>query len=161
MSHYRPRTFAVAVVAAAALFAAEPGSASVPTAFSGTFANTASAVTSFRQADGNTFISETVSVVYAGDLAGPVVEQIDVVIHPDGSFDFKGTDYCACTLAGSGRSGTIALPFTGTGEPDGSLSGRFTIGDGTGGLANMRGIGTFESSNGAGGSFAGTYHFDP
>jgi hypothetical protein len=115
-------------------------------------------VTSVRQADGNTFISQTVSVVYAGDFVGLVTEQIDVVVHADGSVNFKGADFCACTVAG--RSGMIVVPFSGTGDPSGFVSGRFTIGHGTGALANLHGTGTFQSSNGESGPFSGVYHFD-
>jgi uncharacterized protein DUF3224 len=152
----------VAALAAAALVVAAPGSARTSTAFAGSFQGVSSVITGFRQADGNTFISQTVQVVYAGDLSGPVVEQIDVVIHPDGTFNFKGVDVCTCTLAGTGLSGTIALPFAGAGDASGSAIGHFTIGDGTGGLANMHGVGTFESSDGGlSGPFSGVYHFDP
>jgi Protein of unknown function (DUF3224) len=149
-------TAAVAVV----LLVAETASATPSVAFNGTFTNGSSVLTSFRQADGNTFISQTVSVVYAGDFAGPVTEQIDLVIHPDGSINFKGADVCTCTIAG--RSGTIVLPFSGTGDSSGFLSGRFTVGHGTGELSNLHGVGMFQSSNGgAAGPFSGTYHFDP
>jgi hypothetical protein len=96
---------------------------------------TRSVVTGFRQADGDTFISQVVQVVYAGDLAGSVVEHIDVVIHPDGTLNARGADVCTCTLTGTGLSGTIVLPFTATGDASGSGRGRFTIGDRTGGWA--------------------------
>jgi hypothetical protein len=136
-------------------------SASTPTAFTATFQNTSSVVTASRQADGNTFVSQIVQVVYAGDFAGTVVEHIDVVIHPDGTLNAKGADVCTCTLTGTGLSGTIALPFSATGDASGAVAGRFTFADGTGGLANLRGVETFESSNGSSGSFSGVYHLDP
>jgi hypothetical protein len=148
-------------VAAATLLVAAPASATTPIPFAGTFQNTSSVVTGFRQADGNTFISQIVQVVYAGDLAGPVVEHIDVVIHPDGTLNAKGADVCACTLTGTGLSGRIVLPFTATGDASGAVRGRFTIGDGTDGLANLHGVGTFESPNGSSGPFSGVYHLDP
>ena len=99
-------------------------------------------------------------MVYAGDFAGPVTEHIDLVIHKDGSLNAKGADVCdPCTVAG--RTGKIVLPFTGTADPSGFFSGRFSIGHGTGGLANLHGVGTFQSSNGTSGPFSGVYHFDP
>ena len=101
-------------------------------------------------------------VVYAGDFSGSVVEQIDLVIHADGSVNFKGVDVCACTLAGTGRSGTVVSPFSGTGDASGAASGRFTLKGATGGLANLHGVGTFQSSTGgSSGSFSGVYHLDP
>jgi len=85
-----------------------------------------------------------------------------VVIHPDGTLNFKGEDVCTCMLAGTGLSGTIVLPFAGTGDPSGAAIGHFTIGGGTGGLANIHGVGMFESSDGgSSGPFSGAYHFDP
>jgi hypothetical protein len=155
----KARALSVAATGAVALVVAGTASASPPIAFSGTFTNLSSVTTSFRQADGNTFVGQIVSVVYAGDFAGPVTEQIDIVIHPDGSSKFKGVDVCACTVAG--RSGTIVLPFSGTGDPSGFLNGRFSVGDGTGDLATLHGVGTFQSSTGMGGPFSGVYHFDP
>jgi len=128
-------------MAMAALLVGSPGSASTHVAFNGTFQNGSVVLTDFRQADGNTFISQTVQVVYAGDLSGSVVEQIDLVIHPNGSLNFNGVDVCACTLGG--RSGTIVLPFSGTGDASGAASGRFTITGATGGLANLHVVGTF------------------
>jgi hypothetical protein len=156
------RALVAGALAAAALLLAAPGSATTPTAFTGTFQNTSAVVTGFRQADGNTFISQIVQVVYAGDLSGSVVQHIDVVVHPDGTLNFKGADVCTCTLAGTGLSGTIVLPFAGTGDSSGAASGHFTIGGGTGGLANIHGVGTFQSSDGgSSGPFLGVYHFDP
>ncbi len=162
MSYLWRNGLVVGALGSAALLGAAPGSATTPIAFTSTFQNTSSVVTGFRQADGNTFISQIVQVVYAGDLSGSVVEHIDVVIHPDGTLNFKGADVCTCTLAGTGLSGTIVLPFAGTGDASGSAHGHFTIGDATGGLANMHGVGTFESSDGgSSGPFSGVYHFDP
>ena len=157
---WRKALVAGSAVAAAAVLVAAPASATTPIPFAGTFQNTSSVVTGFRQADGNTFISQIVQVVYAGDLAGPVVEHIDVVIHPDGTLNAKGAAVCTCTLAG-GRSGTIVLPFAATGDASGAVRGHFTIGDGTGGLAHLHGVGTFESTNGSSGPFSGAYHLDP
>jgi len=95
----------IVAFAAAVLGGAAPASATPGTAFSSTFQNTSSVTTSFRQADGNTFIGQTVQAVYAGDLWGPVVEYIDIVIHPDGSLNAEGEDVCTCTLAGTGTVG--------------------------------------------------------
>ena len=95
---WRRALVAGGVLAAAALLVPSPASASPSTAFNATFQNTSSVVTASRQADGNTFISEVVQVVYAGDLVGSVVEHADVVIHPDGTLNFSGADVCTCTL---------------------------------------------------------------
>lgn len=163
MSYLWPQVLLVAALAAVvALLVASPGSASTLTAFEGTFQNISSVTTRIRHADGDTFMSQTVQAMYAGDFSGPVVEHIDLVIHPDGTFKFRGVDVCTCTLAGTGLSGTIRLPFAGTGDASGAASGHFTIGGGTDGLANIAGFGTFESADGgSSGPFSGVYRFDP
>lgn len=147
-------------LAAAALLFAPPASASPRVAFAATFQNTSTVVTGIRHDDGNTFISQIVQVIYAGDFLGSVVEHADAVIHPDGTFNVHGADVCSCTLTGTGRSGTIVLPFTATGDASGAVRGRFTIRDGTGGLAGIHGVGRFESSNGSSGTFSGAYRFN-
>ncbi len=43
-----------------------------------TFQNTSSVITASRQADDNTFVSQIVQAVYAGDFVGSVVEHIDL-----------------------------------------------------------------------------------
>ncbi len=154
----RPLATAAAVVVA--LVAAGIASASPPIAFTGTFTSCCSVVTSFRQADGNTFISVFDVVFFAGDFAGTATEQFNLVFHPDGSATFNGTNDCTCTVAG--RSGTIATTFAGNSDPSGFTIGYVMWGGGSGGLANLHAVGTFHSSNGGGsGSFSGVYHFDP
>jgi hypothetical protein len=115
-----------------------------------------------HQAGGNTFISLADQPLFVGDLSGHGDEHITLVSHPNGSVTFSGVNVCACTLAGTGLSGAVALPFSGTIDASGSTIGHFRIGNGTGGLANMKGVGTFLSSDGgASGTFSGSYHFDP
>lgn len=65
------RAMLVAATVAVALVVAGTAPASPPIAFSGTFTNLSSVTSSFRQADGNAFVSQIVSVVDAGDFAGP------------------------------------------------------------------------------------------
>jgi hypothetical protein len=165
MSYFWRKGLVGTTVAAAALLVTAPvAAASPPTAFTTSFQNTSMVLTGFRQADGNTFISQTLQVMVSGDLSGSAVQHLDVVFHPDGTFNLKGVSVCTCTLAGTGLSGTITELGVGTGvelDTGVSVSGQFTIGDGTGGLANMHGVGTFESSNGSSGMQSGVYHFDP
>lgn len=152
-----------ATTGAATLLAAGPASATPPSTLNATFHNSSAVTTSFRQADGNTFISQVVQVTYTGDISGPVTENIDITIHPDGTLNANGTDVCNCTLTATGQSGTITSPFTATGSViTGAVSGNFTFGDGTGGLANLHAVGTFTSTDGGNsGTFTALYHFDP
>ncbi len=138
--------------------------ATTPTAFSATFSlapNTTPVLTSFRMAGGNVFETVTDEVLFTGGFAGYSAEQIHIVGHPDGSIEFYGSDLCKCTVAGT-FVGTIMLPFSGNGAPDGSTIGYIVIGNGTGGLTNLHGTATFLSSNGGeSGTWSGVYHFAP
>ena len=150
----------VSVIAAGA--AAAP---TTPTAFSATFlgipGTTELVPGSFRVANGNVFETVTDEVYFTGGFAGYSAEQIHIVGHPDGSIEFYGSDLCSCTVGGS-FVGTITLPFSGNGAPDGSTIGYIVIGKGTGGLTNLHGTATFLSSNGGeSGTWSGVYHFAP
>jgi len=94
-------------------------------------------VTSFRQADGNTFITQSVQVNYYGDIYGPVVSQTYLVIHPDGTLTGHGTDVCSCTVASTGASGTITVPWVVKGDVGGNVIVRIWTREGTGGLENL------------------------
>src|SRR5262245_15792212 len=108
MSYLCRKALAVGgALAAAALVVPSPASASPSAAFNATFQNTSSVVTASRQADGNTFISAVLQVVYARDLVGAVVEHADVVIHPNGSLNFSGADVCTYTLTGTDLSARL------------------------------------------------------
>ncbi len=132
-----------------------------PTAFSGGFTSEPTGA-SYRLADGNIFITVTDSVTFTGGtFDGTSIEQINMVLHPDLSIEFHGSDVCGCTVAGS-FVGTIVMRFSGNGVWNGPTIGYISIGHGTGPLANLHGTATFLSLNGGTyGTWSGVYHFAP
>jgi Protein of unknown function (DUF3224) len=118
--------------------------AAPPVSGSGTFTVSSAVTTSTRQADGNTFLTLRVTTLYSGTLQGTGVGEETVIVHPDGTLN--GSTFEAFTGTIGGTAGTAVLRVEGTGDVGtGALRGRFTILDGTGGLANVRGEGTFQA----------------
>lgn len=159
----RARTWAVtllAMVAATALLA-QPALATTPTEGGGAFAFTAGpTVTSFRTAAGNTFLTLTAPETMTGAINGTSSFRFRQVIHSSGESNIKGIITCACSVGG--RSGTIELRFegTGAGTTASPLDGQFVFQNGTAGLADLRGEGTFHNV-GAAGTYTVRWHFDP
>jgi hypothetical protein len=135
--------------------------AAEPQLAQGTFAFAVVAVTSIRQADSNILISQTLQGQFAGDAAGAVDETEQLIVHPTGEVEFKGTDVCSCTVAG--RSGTVVDSFDGRVAGDGQLNGTVRSISSSGGLAGLHFEGVIAGPTT--GPNAGTYrirmHFDP
>ena len=95
-----------------------------------------------------TFVETTYKAVMRGDLAGSVRgrHQVVVVGNPDtGEAAIWGRFTCTCTLAG--RSGTVTVEYTAVNPPNyNGSAGHDVIVSGTGGLAHLRGQGTFKQS---------------
>ena len=118
--------------------------AAPPVSGSGTFTVSSALIAPTRQADGNTFLDLRVTTLYSGTLQGTGVGEETVIVHPDGALD--GSTFEAFTGTIGGAAGTAVLRVEGTGDvTTGALRGRFTILDGTGGLANVHGEGTFQA----------------
>ena len=129
--------------------------AAPPLTGGGTFTVSSAIIASTRQADGNTFLTLRVTTLYSGTLQGTGVGEETVIVHPDGTLN--GSTFETFTGAIGGTAGTAVLRVEGTGDvTTGVLRGRFTILDGTGGLANARGEGTFQAV-GDGGTYAVMY----
>jgi Protein of unknown function (DUF3224) len=116
--------------------------------------------TPIRSADGNLTFSAVDIVVFSGDIAGTATDTYTFTVHPDGSITGHGTETCAaCTIGGRTGGYTEAFNFTATAN-FASFAGRFAVLSGTGGLAGLRGEGTFQ-----GAGFSETinlnYHFAP
>jgi len=120
---------------------------------------TSTAITGVRIADGNTFVTATITRVIAGTLTGTISEEVSLVFHSTGAASIRGIATCVCTVAG--RSGTLVSRFEGTGE---SLGPTFEIHSGsiagTGELGNLHMELTIEAVGGFS-SYTGTFHFDP
>ncbi len=146
---------AVLILIPRATFAAEPQLAQ------GAFDLAVVAVTSVRSADGNLLITQALRGQFTGDAAGSVDELEQLVVHPSGEVEFKGTDFCSCTVAG--RSGTFVDSFEGRVAADGQLTGSVRSISSSGGLAGLHFEGNLAGPTT--GPNSGTYtvrlHFDP
>jgi len=147
----------LAVPAVTALLA-QPALATTPIDGGGTF-TFHPVIQSARTADGNTFLTATANDAFAGSFTGPYTEQFVFVTHPNGTATVQGTLTCTCVV--DGRTGTLTLRFEGTqAGPAAAVDGQFVVQDATGGLAGLRGVGTFHDV-GPAGTYTVRYHFDP
>jgi hypothetical protein len=133
--------------------------ASAPVSGGGDFAVTSDVVTSSRNADGNTFLTIAMTTDVTGTLAGTIVTDETAVVHPNGVITIQAAETFTGTV--DGIAGTLQFDTVGIADAaTGAVTGRFTIVDGGGGLANLHGQGTV-----AGVGSAGTYTieiaFDP
>ena len=145
-------------VAAATALLAQPALATTPTDGGGAF-TFHPVIESVRTADGNTFLTATAHDAFAGSFTGPFTEPFVFVTHPNGTATVQGTLTCTCIV--DGRAGTLTLRFEGTqAGPTAPVDGQFVVQDATGGLAGLRGDGTFHDV-GPTGTYAVRYHFDP
>jgi len=132
--------------------------ASPPSPVSGTFTETSSTTTDFKEAGGNTFITETGIFELGGDVSGSCVQDVRILTHGSGQITAQGVATCDVTI--DGKSGTMVLRTVLTGDAaTGTGEGHFTIVSGTGGLENLHGQGTFQGL--ASGTYEGQIHFDP
>ena len=152
----RTTLVAFLAVAAASALLAQPALATTPSNGSGTFSFAPISSTS-RQADGNTFLEVTASETISGSITGAATVQFSQVVHADGSVNTNGRITCVCTV--DGRTGTVVFRFEGTGSST-NLDGQFGVLSGTGGLADLRGQGTFHAV-GLAGTYTFSWHFDP
>jgi hypothetical protein len=143
------------VVAAAVL--AAPAAATPPTPATGTFAVLTATPTDVRTANGNTFITVARTAAISGTFTGIATDTIMLVMHSNGTTSVHGAGTCVCTV--DGRTGTFDYRFRGSGTFPTTLSGRYVVGHGTGGLEGLHAEGPFD------GTFfvvttRGQHHFD-
>src|SRR5713101_1114944 len=142
-------------VAAATALLAQPALATTPTDGGGAF-TFHPVIESVRTADGNTFLTATAHDAFAGSFTGPFTEPFVFVTHPNGTATVQGTLTCTCIV--DGRAGTLTLRFEGTqAGPTAPVDGQFVVQDATGGLAGLRGDGTFHDV-GPTGTYTVRYH---
>jgi hypothetical protein len=134
---------------------ASPPSAGKPATATGTY-SAEFTDTLIREAAGNVFFSEVGLGAYAGDLSGPFTDSDILTVYSDGSFSAHGTEVGeGCTIGGRTGNFTARWELTGTSEPF-HISGHLTFTGGTGGLAGLRGEGTFSED-----SYSYSYQFEP
>ncbi len=147
-----------------------PAHATPPTLLTGTIKALTAVRTETRTADGNTFVSATVTDVFAGGMEGKVVVTAVFVFISTGQYTIRADGNFTGIVNGNGP-GAASIHATQQGTwnlSNGVLvqaQGQFVIGNGTGGLAGIHGEATFEGTTAAGRLTALTYsvlmHFDP
>jgi len=151
------RTVLFSVVAVVAAAGAVPASATPPTSVTGTFSVVSITTTSTRVADGATFVTAERTSVLSGAFNGTATDTIELTMHSNGTASVRGAGTCVCTVAG--RTGTFDYRFNGSGIFPTSASGRYVVGQGTGGLAGRHAEGPF-SGDFAVANLGGQYHFE-
>src|SRR5438046_4557128 len=116
-----------------------------PESSHGTFGPTgAPAAVAVRTADGNTFRTVTARPGrFTGTFTGAYSEDLRLVFHADGSYNFAAELTCQCTV--DARTGTMTVKLDGTGTPTGSFDAHYRIIAATGGLAGLQGQGTLSA----------------
>ncbi len=104
--------------------------------------------------NGNTIITQSLTINALGDLSGTLSGTDVAVITSTGSGFIAGSGTFTGTILG--RSGTVGIGFAGTFSPiTGQLNIRaaFLEGTGTGQLAGIRGTGTIQGIFNVGGTY--------
>ena len=135
--------------------------ASPSTTVSGTATIINFVVTSTRPAGGITLLGYTNDVTYVvGDFHGMSHVTGVSIIKPDGSGRFYETETFAGSVLGS-TQGTLVEANQGTLNSDGTFRGRGVFTDGTGGLAGIHGVKTFQAITPSIFTYSGRVAFDP
>jgi hypothetical protein len=150
----------IPVLAAALVVFATPAGAGPPATARGTYTATAPpVVTNIRTAGGNTFVTQLIPAVYAGDLTGRYVLAGTAHVRNDGSFTAHGSLVCTdCTIGGRTGDFTAAINIFGSSLED--AWGTLTVVSASGGLAGLKARADFQGSA-AFGTIAYDYGFEP
>jgi hypothetical protein len=154
MPRFLARFSALPIALVVLVVLAPSASAATRVAVSGSFTQVGFTITGSRTAGDLTFFSFTETDVLAGSLSGTSALTGECIVFPSQEAMCKATETFTGTFDGTAGTLTffdvVRLDMT-----TGAVSGQFMITDGSGGLANVRGIGTF-SGAGGGGTYSGT-----
>ena len=114
-----------------------PATASPPALVSGTYTYTDSYFESFRTAGSNVIIGVVASVEYTGTLTGTSIVRGTIVVHPDGSANFRNVEEFTGTV--NGVAGTLTLRIAGSNDATLDVDAKSTIVDASGGLTGLHG----------------------
>ena len=114
-----------------------------------------------RAAGGNTFVSVTEYGTWTGYFSGTSKMDVSGVFHSNGYLNFQGVIYFDGSVLG--KAGTLVIRYTGkvTEGGVGEIISQWVIISGTGGLANLRGQGTFSGVGATNLLYSGQVHFKP
>jgi hypothetical protein len=140
---------------------AVPAAANPPATATGTFTSQELSSDVVRDLNNVFFFREVDLVTYTGGLAGAATDTYTArAVFGNDTGGAHGTEVCdSCTIGGRTGSYTAVFNFT---EPPGfgSFSGTETFTSAAGGLAGLRGGGSFQS-NGTVDTYSYSYHFEP
>ena len=154
---WSPRWFAPVVLTLAIVGAQSAAASGPPESSSGTFGPTgAPAAVAVRTADGNTILTVTARPGrFTGTFTGAYSENLRIVRHAGGSFNFAAEVTCLCTV--DGMTGTMTIKLDGTGTPTGSFDAHYRIIAASGGLEGLQGQGTLSGPTPS--TYSGEHHF--
>ena len=131
-----------------------------PSTAIGFIAATGFTITGASFADGNTFMTITVTTMLTGTLSGTGVDLASLLVHSDGTFNAQHLSTCTCSF--DGQSGTLNSIFNLKGSMVTRVAiGQWTILSGTGGLSTLRGQGTLNGAPFVGADYSLQIHFEP
>jgi hypothetical protein len=135
-------TAVVGILVLAAICAGQAGaSAPVATSVNGTWAATGGAVVDQRALGSLTYLRQSGSSAFAGDLVGTTTFDLRILVWPD----FSSSGWASETFEGrlAGRAGRLLMVERVTGGADGSARIEAVVIGGTGDLHDVRGTITF------------------
>lgn len=148
------RLLAMALPLALFAFARPAAAAGPPISASGSYQQVSFVPSNFRTADGVTFFDFTENDRLSGTFSGTSVIEGSCMRRASGQTLCQALETFTGTVAGQGSSGdTVTFRDVVRIDSTGAVHGSFTVVSGTGGLANVRGHGTFEGT--ANGSYTG------
>jgi hypothetical protein len=158
------RTGAAATIAVAALVLAAPPAlarANPQPMAAGAYTTQVLSQDVFRESNGVGFVKEVDMDTYIGGLVGAATDTYTFsFVLANGSGAGHGTEVCnSCTIGGRTGGYTAVFNFR-VPAGGGNFTGTETFIHGTGGLAGLRGGGSFQG-NGAVNTYSYTYHFEP
>jgi Protein of unknown function (DUF3224) len=106
--------------------------------------------------DGTKFEDNTVDQIYSGGVTGAGPLEAVEILRPDGNATFVGSEFITCSLAG--RRGTLLLNDVGIVQGT-VVHGSWKIVGGLGGLAGIRGRGSFIANLGQGATYVLHFRF--
>jgi len=131
------RRLTLLAVVALVLGVGAPAGASPPALVSGTYTYTDSYFESFRTAGSNVIIEVVASVEYTGTLTGTSIVRGTIVVHADGSANFRNVEEFTGTV--NGAPGTLTLHIAGSNDATLNIRATSTITDASGSLTGLHG----------------------
>jgi len=118
----------------------------------GTFTFTSNQLITTRTAGPNILVTSMITLALTGGLSGTIDQTSTALTTAQGLTVDVGQTRLAFTGTVAGASGTLLFASTAN-TAGGTFHGHFTILSGTGGLANLRGEGTFSVTSPYGGTY--------